>query len=109
VPPKPVPLVATPVVPVQPQPIPVVASPAAVEPPAPAKPDPAAIERQRYAGVQNALNQIGYGPVPSDGSLNDETINAIRRFELDNGLPITGKIGSRLIDRLVAIGAMKAT
>jgi peptidoglycan hydrolase-like protein with peptidoglycan-binding domain len=72
-----------------------------------AAPDPAGIERQQYQGVQNALNQIGYGPVPADGEQNDETAGAIRRFELDNGLPITGKLGDRLVSRLVAIGAMK--
>ncbi len=91
-----------------PDPIPV-AAPAAPVVAAPAQPDPAAIQHQRYASVQNALNQMGYGPVPTDGTLNEETVNAIRRFELDNGLPITGKIGNRLTDRLVSIGAMKGT
>ena len=36
----------------------------------------------------------------------EETAGAIRRFELDNGLPLTGKPGDRLTARLVSIGAM---
>lgn len=57
--------------------------------------------------VQAALNRIGYGPLSVDGMVNEETIDAIRRFELDNGLPITGKPSDALIARLVAIGAVK--
>jgi len=57
--------------------------------------------------VQSALNDIGYGPVPVTGTPGDETAGAISRFELDNGLPITGKLGDQLISRLVSIGAMK--
>ena len=63
---------------------------------------------QRTLSVQKALNLIGYGPVPEDGVANEATIAAIRRFELDNGLPITGAAGDILINRLVAIGAMEA-
>src|SRR5690606_8143591 len=61
--------------------------PAAVPPLAsvPAAPDPA---QQRYAAIQRALNKLGYGPVEEDGFGGGETADAIRRFELDNGLPI---------------------
>jgi len=76
-------------------------------PPRPA-PDPAIGDRQRYRSVQNALNQAGYGPLPTDGIPSEETASAIRRFELDNGLPITGKPGDRVTTRLVSIGAMQA-
>ena len=72
--------------------------------PAPA-PDPGA---QRTLSVQRALNLIGYGPVPEDGVAGETTTAAIRRFELDHGLPITGAAGDTVIDRLVAIGAMDA-
>ena len=68
-------------------------------------PDPGA---QRTLAVQKALNLIGYGPVPEDGLAGDTTTTAIRRFELDHGLPITGAAGDTLINRLVAIGAMEA-
>ena len=63
----------------------------------------------RYERVQTALNRIGYGPVTVDGTPDDETATAIRRFELDNGLPISGNAGEEVVDRLVAIGALPAT
>jgi peptidoglycan hydrolase-like protein with peptidoglycan-binding domain len=81
--------------------------------PAPQGPSPQEIEaelqRLRYERVQTALNRIGYGPVPVDGTANEETANAIRRFELDNGLPISGSAGDGVVDRLIAIGALPAT
>jgi peptidoglycan hydrolase-like protein with peptidoglycan-binding domain len=82
-------------------------------PPVPQGPSPQEIEaelkRLRYERVQTALNRIGYGPVAVDGTPNQETINAIRRFELDNGLPISGLAGDGVVDRLIAIGALPAT
>jgi peptidoglycan hydrolase-like protein with peptidoglycan-binding domain len=79
-----------------------------VQPAPTAAPDPALGDRQRYRRVQDALNQAGYGPLPTDGIANEETASAIRRFELDNGLPITGKPSDRVTTRLVSIGAMQA-
>lgn len=63
--------------------------------------------RETYEVVQTALNRIGYGPLPVDGGAGDETLDAIRRFELDNGMPITGTAGDALVARLYAIGAIK--
>lgn len=60
-----------------------------------------------YRSVQTALNRIGYGPVPVDGTANKATLDAIHGFELDNGLPLSGEPGEALIQRLVAIGAIK--
>lgn len=68
----------------------------------------AEIDRLRYERIQTALNRIGYGPVVVNGAADEPTVSAIRRFELDNGLPITGAIGDSLIERLVAIGALPA-
>lgn len=105
-PPKPA---ATPApVPVAEEPAPAVVTRASVTP---AETAPAAavdIGGRRTLSVQKALNMIGYGPVPEDGIAGEETIAAIRRFELDNALPITGAAGDTLIQRLVAIGAMEA-
>jgi peptidoglycan hydrolase-like protein with peptidoglycan-binding domain len=86
---------------------PLAAAPIADAPPPPV-PDPANGDRQRYRKVQNALNQAGYGPLKADGAASEETASAIRRFELDNGLPITGKPSERVTARLVSIGAMDA-
>ncbi|WEK52545.1 MAG: peptidoglycan-binding domain-containing protein [Candidatus Kaistia colombiensis] len=66
--------------------------------------DPA--ERARVKRVQEALNQIGYGPIDADGRGGGKTASAIRRFELDNGLPMTGAAGDAVIAKLVLIGAM---
>lgn len=62
--------------------------------------------RQRLRAVQAALNQIGYGPVKIDGALSPATADAIRRFELDNGLPITGNAGESVVRKLQTIGAL---
>jgi len=96
-----------------PQPVKAVASrPLDDEPAAVADPVASEIEiatRNRYLAVQHALNQIGYGPVAEDGLKSDDVENAIRRFELDNGLSITGTPDDAVVDRLVSIGAMEAT
>jgi peptidoglycan hydrolase-like protein with peptidoglycan-binding domain len=87
--------------------VPVAVAPVADAPPPP-PPDPSTADRQRYRKIQNALNQAGYGPLKADGIANEQTAGAIRRFELDNGLPITGKPSERVSARLVSIGAMDA-
>ncbi|MCP4382639.1 MAG: peptidoglycan-binding protein [Hyphomicrobiales bacterium] len=103
------PVEVDPVDPVDPQPVEAVV-PAALEPAVDSAPTAADIARRnRYLAVQRALNQIGYGPVPEDGLPGDDVDNAIRRFELDNGLPITGAPDDGVVDRLVAIGAMTST
>lgn len=77
------------------------------EPVTPSAAAPAPIA-PRTLSVQKALNLIGYGPVPEDGVADETTSGAIRRFELDHGMPITGTTGDALVERLVAIGAMEA-
>ncbi len=64
---------------------------------------------QNYRIVQAALNRIGYGPLTVDGQPSGETADAIRRFELDNGLPIGGEATDDLIAHMIAIGAIKPT
>jgi len=56
--------------------------------------------------VQTALNQSGYGPVMASGSVDAATTAAIRRFQLDNGLSVTGALDAGLIARMTAIGAL---
>ena len=86
---------------------PVAAAPVADAPPPPL-PETSNGDRLRYRKIQNALNQAGYGPLKADGMASEQTTSAIRRFELDNGLPITGKPSERVTARLVSIGAMDA-
>ncbi len=66
-------------------------------------------QQQNYRIVQSALNRIGYGPIAVDGQASPETADAIRRFELEYGLPIEGEATDELIKRMIAIGAIKPT
>jgi peptidoglycan hydrolase-like protein with peptidoglycan-binding domain len=68
----------------------------------------AARQNDRMRRIQSALDLIGYGPLTADGQASAATADAIRRFELDNGLPVTGEPGDKVLARLVAIGAIKA-
>jgi len=62
----------------------------------------------RIRKVQSALNDIGYGPIRVDGEGGGDTEDAVRRFELDNGLALTGQVNDMLVEKLIAIGAMKS-
>jgi peptidoglycan hydrolase-like protein with peptidoglycan-binding domain len=57
-------------------------------------------ERVRVASIQSALAELGYGPIEVDGYSGEQTSNAIRRFELDRGLPIDGTISERIAKEL---------
>lgn len=56
--------------------------------------------------IQQALADAAYGPVTVDGIAGQQTADAIRRFQLDQGLAVTGRIDDRLISRLISVGAM---
>lgn len=58
------------------------------------------------AAVQAALSRAAYGPLSADGVFGEQTRDAITRFQLDQGLPLTGAIDQQLIDRLQAVGAL---
>ncbi|MCX2722244.1 peptidoglycan-binding domain-containing protein [Roseibium salinum] len=53
--------------------------------------------------VQKALSELGYGPLKADGVMGENTTAAIKRFELDRGLPLTGEPGPKVIERLETI------
>jgi peptidoglycan hydrolase-like protein with peptidoglycan-binding domain len=79
--------------------------------PTPAAPVPAPVagdptSTATILAVQTALNQSGYGPVMANGSVDAATTAAIRRFQLDNGLSVTGTLDAGLIARMTAIGAL---
>lgn len=50
--------------------------------------------------VQEKLNLLGYESGPNDGLMGPKTRGAIRAFQKDAGLPVTGKIDSELLARL---------
>lgn len=64
-------------------------------------------ESATILAVQTALNQTGYGPVAADGTVNTATADAIRRFQLEQGLDLTGRVDDALIARMTAIGALE--
>jgi hypothetical protein len=86
-----------------------VATPAATPVPMPPRPrtqpaaaahtDPIAelIGQQPHplSAVQRALNEYGYGPVKATGAYDDATRTAIKRFEKDHNLPLTGQVTPR--------------
>ncbi|MES0882954.1 peptidoglycan-binding domain-containing protein [Roseibium sp. SCP14] len=57
--------------------------------------------------VQKALSELGYGPLKPDGVMGGNTTAAIKRFELDRGLPLTGELGTKMIERLEMISGRK--
>jgi peptidoglycan hydrolase-like protein with peptidoglycan-binding domain len=46
--------------------------------------------------VQRTLKELGYYEAAIDGQLGPATQTAIRTFQIDRGLPVTGKIDSSL-------------
>jgi peptidoglycan hydrolase-like protein with peptidoglycan-binding domain len=67
---------------------------------APPPPDP------RLARVQEALDLLGYGPLAADGEWTPATRAAIRRFEENRDLPVTGELTPAFLAELVRIGGL---
>ena len=51
--------------------------------------------------VQRALKSKGYNPGPIDGSMGDQSVKALARFQRKSGIPATGKITAQTLDRLL--------
>jgi peptidoglycan hydrolase-like protein with peptidoglycan-binding domain len=58
--------------------------------------------------VQEALVAEGYDPGRPDGSMTNDTRAAIREFQKDNGLVITGSLDSKTAERL-GIGVTRSS
>jgi localization factor PodJL len=52
--------------------------------------------------AQDMLEKLGFNIGPHDGQLEGKTANAVRLFQLQKGLPVTGKVTKELIDALEA-------
>lgn len=50
--------------------------------------------------VQRLLDEQGYDPGAVDGIFGDRTARAIRSYQSNNGLPVTGKVSANLLQRL---------
>lgn len=55
---------------------------------------------QVIRAVQQTLGQLGYMASAPDGLTSDETVRAIREFEMDSGLVPSGRISGPLVARL---------
>jgi peptidoglycan hydrolase-like protein with peptidoglycan-binding domain len=66
----------------------------------PGAPQPASHAEQVIRSVQLALGQLGYLAAAPDGFVSEQTIRAIREFEMDSGLVPTGRISGPLVARL---------
>ena len=54
----------------------------------------------RVAALQRALNDVGYGPLKTTGNYGSDTIAAVKKFERDRKMPVTGQISPRLLQEL---------
>lgn len=52
------------------------------------------------AAVQRGLNDLGYSAGPVDGLMGSRTRNAIRAYQIDNGLPVSGQPSRSLNEHL---------
>lgn len=80
---------------------------AAVAPPATAATGGQPSQTATVLAVQTALNQSGYGPITANGTMTGETVEAIRRFQLAEGLGVNGQFDDALVARMRAIGALQ--
>ena len=54
----------------------------------------------RVAALQRALNDFGYGPLKTTGTYGSDTIAAVKKFERDRKMTVTGQISPRLLQEL---------
>ncbi len=50
--------------------------------------------------AQTLLGKLGYDPGPADGLLGRRTVTAVREYQKDAGLPVDGKVNTRLLKSL---------
>lgn len=61
--------------------------------------------KELVSAIQAGLKNYGYDEVVIDGLMGNQTTEAIKRFELDYGLQITGEASKNLLKKLNDIGA----
>ena len=71
----------------------------------PAEADPAA--DPQIIQIQKLLSDLGYGPLQADGLMGENTQIAIKRFQLNWDLPITGKVSPDLVSRLESVSGRR--
>ncbi len=78
---------------------------AAVPPGQPAQ--PAKVPEERVARVQRSLASLGYDPGRVDGMAGERTLDALRQFQTDNGLPATGKVTEEMAFSLAILASAR--
>jgi peptidoglycan hydrolase-like protein with peptidoglycan-binding domain len=63
------------------------------------------VSRGMVGEIQRLLGTSGYDSGPADGFLGEQTMQAIRRYQQDVGLPVDGAPGLALLNRLRAAAA----
>jgi putative peptidoglycan binding protein len=58
---------------------------------------------RRVAAVQRALTQYGYGQLKPTGTAGSDTQAAIKKFERERKMPVTGHMSDRLVHELTAM------
>ena len=58
------------------------------------------LSTDEMASVNRALSSKGYKPGPAGSAMTEQTREAVRAFQKDNNLPITGTIDQRTADKL---------
>lgn len=59
--------------------------------------------------IQEKLNSLGYNAGPVDGQMGSATHNAIKAFERDQGLPVTGEPSATLLSHIKAANLKAGT
>jgi peptidoglycan hydrolase-like protein with peptidoglycan-binding domain len=61
---------------------------------------------ERVRTLQQWLAALGYTVGKIDGRIGEETRQAIRKFETDQGLPATGRVSGQLVAQLTRVGGL---
>ncbi|MHA1563900.1 MAG: trypsin-like peptidase domain-containing protein, partial [Alphaproteobacteria bacterium] len=69
---------------------------------------PAEVPEERVARVQRSLASLGYDPGRADGVAGERTLDALRQFQADNGLPVTGKVTEEMAFSLAILASAQA-
>ncbi len=64
-------------------------------------------DRQTILSLQRVLADLGYGPGPVNGELTVTTEDAIRRFEADRGMPLTGRVSDVVVRELSSVSGVQ--
>lgn len=65
------------------------------------------VRNARLAAIQRLLSELGYGPLVADGVMGENTSIAIRRFELDRGLSLSGQPSEEVVRLLEKVSGQR--